>query len=180
MKHMITALLLAVAIVFLITQFYLPVTHAWFIDTAETQVAISSYWETSPENPTWDSDTIYLEGDYVIHNGGLYWARYWSGYHEPGTHEVWQEITDQWRWFNIYYLGDIVLYDDKTFQSRQSGNQNKVPGLLSSPWQELTDEWRSFNIYQTDDLVMYNGQLYRARWYTQNNRPDSAGVWELQ
>ncbi|MTI94933.1 MAG: hypothetical protein FH749_05505 [Firmicutes bacterium] len=128
--------------------------------------------------PQWDSVTIYEEDDYVIHDGRIFWARWYIQGIEPGTDPVWQEVTDEWRWYNVYGEGDIVVFEGKEFRAR-GYSQNDQPGLMRSPWNELTDEWRSFNVYNNGDIVWYNGQQYRAGWYTQNDPPDASHVWEV-
>ncbi|NLI91829.1 MAG: prepilin-type N-terminal cleavage/methylation domain-containing protein [Peptococcaceae bacterium] len=99
---------------------------------------------------------------------------------QPGLQSSpWQELTDQWRDFNVYNLNDLVYYNGARFKNRISYSKNQQPGLISSPWQEITDQWRNFNVYNAGDEVMYNGHRYRAKWYTQNEQPGAASVWQL-
>lgn len=176
----IKILLLAVLTVFFIVNLLgHPETHAWYTNVAKASISITSNWDVEPEYPNWEPNTVYQEGDYVIYNNCVFWAQYWTRGDEPGTHVVWQEVTDEWRWFNFYNQGDIVIFNGMMFCSRYSGNHNKEPGLMSSPWDEITDEWRHFNVYQNGDIVYYNGHQYRARYYNQNSRPDISAAWEL-
>ncbi len=130
--------------------------------------------------PAWLEDTTYNGGTYVSYNGGIFIARYYAEENErPGELDSpWQEITDQWRFFNVYNSGDLVWYDGRQFEAR-NWSQNHTPGLISSPWQEITGEWRSFNIYQKDDIVTFNGLQYRAKHYNQNSPPDTPSAWKL-
>lgn len=174
-----TYLLLTAVFMFLLHVFLSSGTYAWFSSTSPVPIAITGSWESLPDYPNWDPNTAYGAGDHVIYDGRVFWAQYYSKGNEPGTHVVWQEITNEWRWYNVYAQGDIVIYEGREFKSRHSGNQDKQPGLISSPWDELTDQWRFFNVYTGGEIVWYNGQQYRARWYTQNNQPDISSVWEL-
>lgn len=122
----------------------------------------------------------YEEDDCVVYNGRTFVARYYAQADDiPGELDApWQEITDQWRNFNVYEEGDIVIYEGREFEARY-WTQNDQPGLLDSPWQELTDQWRSFNIYNSGDVVWYNGQQYEAKKYTQNEPPASSNnAWK--
>ncbi|HAX17371.1 MAG TPA: hypothetical protein DCY00_02085, partial [Actinobacteria bacterium] len=89
-----------------------------------------------------------------------------------------QEVTDEWRFFNVYSTGDEVIVGESTFVAR-NWTQNNEPGLISSPWQEVTDEWRFFNVYNKNDIVIYEGREYIAKYYTQNNQPDISSAWRL-
>lgn len=122
----------------------------------------------------------YQGGDCVTYNGRTFVARYYASANQvPGVlYTPWQEITDEWRNFNVYYAGDVVTYNGSQFEAR-NWTQNQEPGLLNSPWQEATNEWRFFNEYEEGDEVLYNGQRYRAKWYSKNEQPGGSDVWEL-
>lgn len=120
--------------------------------------------------PEWDSTkSNYNSGDIVNYNGGTFKTRNWvSGNVVPGTvGSPWQELTDNWRNFNVYQSGDEVDYNGASFRARDpiwptTGNPGGTPGVLGVRWQELTDEWRNFNQYNTGDVVNYNGATYSA------------------
>lgn len=133
------------------------------------------------EYSLWDPEENYPGGEIVYYEGSVFQARHYASAGDtPGSlNSPWQELTDQWRHFNVYQRGDIVYYNGSQFQTG-SWSQNAQPGLISSPWQELTDQWRSFNIYTAGDLVWYQDNQYRAKWWTQNEAPGSHPVWELQ
>jgi prepilin-type N-terminal cleavage/methylation domain-containing protein len=110
----------------------------------------------------WKSGTGYKLGDEVIYNGTLYQARK-DTTSTPGTiNGDWQEITSEYRNFNLYATGDEVVFDGKVFVARGT-TFNEIPGQVSSPWQEITNQWRNFNVYQKGDEVIYNGTTYRAK-----------------
>jgi prepilin-type N-terminal cleavage/methylation domain-containing protein len=133
-----------------------------------------------PDYPLWDPAASYRRGEYIIYNGRVFQARYYAGPNQvPGElTSPWQEITDEWRNFNVYRGDDIVIYEGRQFKAR-NWTQNEKPGLLESPWQELTDQWRGFNVYEAGDEVFYRGQKYRAKWWSQNSQPGSSDAWEL-
>lgn len=132
-----------------------------------------------PDYPDWDSGTVYLGGDYVIYNGKVYQARYWTQGQQPGLlNSPWQEITDEWTFFNIYNAEDIVIVDGKQYKAWY-WTQNEEPGVLGSPWQELTDQWVASNRYYAGDTAWYDGKQYRAKWYTVNSSPGSSSAWEI-
>ena len=110
----------------------------------------------------WKSTVTYKQGDEVLYNGSLYEARK-DTKSTPGTvNGDWQEITTEYRNFNLYNTGDEVIFDGKVFIARGT-TFNEIPGSISSPWQEVTDQWRNFNVYGKGDEVVYNGKRYRAK-----------------
>lgn len=78
---------------------------------------------------------------------------------------------------NNYFKGDRVVYQNRVFEARHWTNSK--PGLFDSHWNEITDQWRSFNEYATGAVVKYEGQSYRAKWWSKNDTPGHATVWEL-
>jgi hypothetical protein len=64
------------------------------------------------------ADTEYKLGAEVIYNGTLYQARK-DTTSTPGTiNGDWQEITTEYRNFNLYATGDEVVFDGKVFVAR--------------------------------------------------------------
>ena len=93
----------------------------------------------------------------------------------------WQEITDEWRDFNEYKQGDIVVYEGKQYQA-WNWTKDNTPGTVGSPWQQIgTDQWVASNKYAGGDSVFYNGKQYRAKWYVDpgEDPPGSSDAWEL-
>jgi len=138
--------------------------------------------EDDPELPDysdWDSGTAYLGGQFVIFDGRVFEARYWTQGQQPGLLDSpWQEITDEWRFFNIYDEGDVIVVDGKQYQAWY-WTQNETPGIVGTPWQELTDQWVPSNRYYAGDTIFHNGLQYRAKWYSVNSTPGSSSAWEL-
>jgi len=125
-----------------------------------------------PEYPLWKAETPYEGGDFVIYDGGIFKARYYTN-QQPGRRgSGWQEITDEWRNYNQYYGGDQVIYEGKVFVARNDSYEElQPPGLVSSPWNELTDEYRFFNVYNKGDRIVHEGKTFEARSWTQNQSP---------
>jgi prepilin-type N-terminal cleavage/methylation domain-containing protein len=141
--------------------------------TAETTTTTTADETTTtlPDYPLWDASTSYTQGTYVIYDGKVYVARHWTLNAEPGLiTSPWQEITDEWRSFNVYNAGDEVIFGESTFIAR-SWTWNAEPGLTTSPWQEQTDEWRSFNVYNAGDEVIFGESTFIARSWTSNAEP---------
>ena len=129
----------------------------------------------------WDNKKEYSTGDEVIYNGTNYVARK-DTTSTPGTVDGdWQEFTPDFRPFNHYGLGDIVMYNGKEFRSRASFTFNELPGLVSSPWQEITNEWRNFNVYNAKEVVVYKGSSYEAKVFREagsDKEPTSPRFWK--
>ncbi|PKM48495.1 MAG: hypothetical protein CVV01_03225 [Firmicutes bacterium HGW-Firmicutes-6] len=129
----------------------------------------------------WRSGTEYKQGDEVIYNGNLYQARE-DTTSTPGTvNGDWQEMTSEYRNFNLYATGDEVVYDGKVFIARGT-TFNEIPGSVTSPWQEVTDQWRNFNVYVKGDVVVYNGKRYKAkqnRGAGVDDNPTNPKFWQL-
>src|SRR5699024_5315607 len=45
---------------------------------------------TEPDEPAWNEDTIYLEGDLVAYDDGVYEAAWWTQGEQPDDSAVWQ------------------------------------------------------------------------------------------
>ncbi|MDM5206093.1 lytic polysaccharide monooxygenase [Cytobacillus kochii] len=95
--------------------------------------------ETPIEGDTWQTDTIYVEGDRVIYNGLTYEAQWWTKGDQPGISSVWQLISEaenrEWNSEVIYYGGDQVLFNGQLFKAKW-WSKGDVPGE-SSVWEEI-------------------------------------------
>ncbi len=62
-----------------------------------------------PDYPEWDSTKDHYDtGDHVLYNGRIFEAWYWTR-DEPGIlGHPWNEITDEWRDFNVYQSVDSI------------------------------------------------------------------------
>lgn len=86
------------------------------------------------EYPEWDPNkNNYVKGDRVMYNGHIFEARWWTN-SEPGIDgHPWDEITHEWRSFNVYWRNDTVEYDGHTYRATQ-WTQNNIPDN-SSIWE---------------------------------------------
>ncbi len=92
--------------------------------------------EALPDYPVWDPDVAYFGGNYIIYDERVFQARYWTRGDVPGLiSSPWQEITDQWRNFNIYHRDDRVLYEGKSYRAKW-WNQNAPPNI-SQAWEPV-------------------------------------------
>lgn len=92
-----------------------------------------------PGYPLWDASKSYPEGSYVIYNGAVYYARYYVNPDTlPGTmNSPWQEITGEWRHFNVYVQGDIVIYNGIRYMANW-WTSGEIPGT-SGAWTRLNN-----------------------------------------
>jgi len=70
--------------------------------------------------PAWDSSSTYASANsYVVYDGKLYYNLWWvNGSTIPGTVQVWQQVSDDWVYFNIYNNGDTIEYDGHTYRAK--------------------------------------------------------------
>jgi hypothetical protein len=94
--------------------------------------------EPLPDYPLWESGTSYPEGAHVIHDGRVFYARYYAKPgEEPGVMgNPWQEITHEWRDFNIYVQGDEVYYKGHWYRAKY-WTQNDPPDENPNVWKLL-------------------------------------------
>jgi len=161
----------------------------WILSDSDSGEQIDGPDDTPPAEPTyippsayplWESGKAYAGGTYIAYDGKVFRAHYYASENQvPGVlYNPWQEITDEWRNFNVYLSGDTVKFNGNTFNSR-NWSQNQQPGLISSPWQQQTDSWTNFNVYNANDEVWHNSKKYQAKWYSQNENPQSSNAWRL-
>ena len=110
-------------------------------------------WQELTEN--WVSTNAYRNPtnntikQMVYHAGGIY---VWYGADNsnsttaPGTdRNGWTELTELWRYYNQYYVGDRVIYDGSYWEALQSpydGNGDPiVPGSNFTVWHEYEIVW---------------------------------------
>lgn len=147
--------------------------------------------EKEPGDKEWSAvNSPYQGGDLVWHDGLYYEARYNTGSHEPGTHEVWQVVIpedENWPWFKyqIYEDGDKAWYEGELYTAKYytQGNQpnnssaweNQIPNVSGNI--EYTEKvnypeviFPSFPDLDTKDSVETKGN--------QNGGIDSNGYYE--
>lgn len=91
--------------------------------------------EKFPGIPIWDSEKTYNQGLEVIYNNRKFKARYYCEKNKtPGNiNHNWQELTDEWRNFNIYLAGDIIKYNSKKYKAKWY-SKNHIP-TSGDPWE---------------------------------------------
>lgn len=145
-------------------------------------LAIDSTIQSGPVLPpgvvatNWIPTRQYFGNEYVIHQNRLFYAKWVNTNNEPGQTTTWQEVTNEWRWFNTYNGGDIVIYSGASFKAKWNST-NSEP-TVTNAWQEMTSEWRWYNTYNGGDIVTHEGNTYRARWVNENHQPPG-GPWQL-
>lgn len=89
------------------------------------------------KNPAvWNKNTFYEEDDCVLYRDALFQARESNNGLIPGLFgSPWQEITSDWRIFNVYQIDDLVTYQDRIYQAIQL-NEGKSP-LETTYWKPL-------------------------------------------
>jgi prepilin-type N-terminal cleavage/methylation domain-containing protein len=88
--------------------------------------------EELPDHPEWDPNHVdYAQGTRVIYQGRVFEARHGGTNGEPGVlYNAWDEITDEWRNFNVYNGGDTVEYNGNTYHAK-NWTRNDTPGSAS-------------------------------------------------
>lgn len=112
----------------------------------------------------WNPEKVYLSGDQALYLGGTYRARWWTEGDLPGTAYVW-ELT-------------AGTEPEPTPVPTPAPTPEPTP--VAKPVNPATgDEWSPGTIYLADDLVSWEGDTYRARWWTKDETPGVATVWEI-
>lgn len=95
----------------------------------------------------------------------------------------------EWSSDEVYTEGDVVTYEDATFEALWY-SQNQVPGADPySAWSELGEEvecgsesvptWAESTRFEGGETVVHEGELFTAKWYSRNQEPgDPYGPWE--
>jgi len=85
------------------------------------------------EYSVWEAKIKYDKDTYLMHDGKLYYNRNKTK-KEPGTHKVWQEVSDYWVKLNIYKKGDIVIQGDETYIAKRNSS-GKTPEYNPKHWE---------------------------------------------
>lgn len=115
----------------------------------------------------WNPMTSYQIGDRFTFDGKLWEVRAIGDFTRPPQGDKlrpfgpYQEVTDEFRSFNTYFQGDIVLFNGLEYEALFNGLSGQTPGTVFG-WQALTNEWQPFNVYQQGDIVTFNGIEYIA------------------
>lgn len=172
------------------TTFALIVSHmhptAWaFFDQTEASRSVTiaigdfSFSDVQPWNP----NTSYQIGDQFTFNGALWEVRALGDFSRPPEGDKlrpfgpYQEVTNEFRPFNTYFQGDIVVFNGIEYQALFDGMGGQTPGTVIG-WQALTDEWQPFNVYFEGDIVTFNGIQYQALFDWVSIEPGTGSGWQ--
>jgi len=159
------------------------------IVNTNTQITIGSWTFTEP----FDENTDYSVGD-EFSFGGVIWLITGDWFDESrflrnnGTlnfnyirpYGPVEEDTNEWRSYNTYYEGDIVIYNEFWWVARHEGANSAEPGTDTTAWNRISEEWFIYNTYIIDDIVLYNGQHWKALQENRNKLPSQyIWAWEL-
>lgn len=98
-----------------------------------TTTTIDEPSTTLPDYPLWSAGSSYMGGTYVTYDEKVFLARNWTQNEEPGLiNSPWQEVTDEWRSFNVYNKDDLVIYEGIEYIAKRY-SQNSPPDS-SSAW----------------------------------------------
>lgn len=93
----------------------------------------------------WERGNNYKLGDQVEYGGKLYQAvkedQSNLTYHAPGSakwvYQIWREVSEFWIELNVYYKGDMILYNNKTYVAKQQTQKHK-PDQTHWAWEEVS------------------------------------------
>ena len=143
--------------------------------------------------PEFDSQENYEVGDQFVFDGKVWevidsWFNPSQFLNPDGTINfnyirTWgpiQEITDEWRAWNTYEVGDIVQWQGFEWIVRHAGANSVEPGTNTNAWNRISLEWFIYNTYEPGDIVEFNNQLWIA---TSTNRSRTPGefpwAWQI-
>ncbi len=87
-----------------------------------------------PDYEIWTPGS-YGEGLIVFHNGAFFEAHHWTTA-EPGTSDHWQELTDEWRFFNTYIENEEVWHNGNKYRAKH-WTRGDEPGV-ANVWELIT------------------------------------------
>lgn len=88
-----------------------------------------------PEYNIWLSTKQYHGHEYVMHKNCLYYAKWPNINNEPGKTTMWHELTDEWRWYNSYVLGEVVTHNDFNYRAKKITQNYEPPIGGGGPWE---------------------------------------------
>ncbi|MBN1431511.1 MAG: hypothetical protein JW931_01925 [Methanomicrobiaceae archaeon] len=106
----------------------------------------------------WNSNEIFLSGDTVIYDEGVYSAKWLTMNEEPGDTYVWEMVSE------------IEPDEDEipvTYTATPTG----------TPATGLIMEWDSKTEYEGGDTVLYKAHTYTARWWNVAEPPGHTYSW---
>lgn len=104
----------------------------------------------------WNPDEIYLSGDTVIYDDGVYSAKWLTMGEEPGETYVW-DLTSE------------IEPDEVPVTDTVTETETPATGLIM--------KWESKTEYDAGDTVLYKGKTYTARWWNVAEPPGHTYSW---
>ncbi len=101
-----------------------------------------------PQEPVWDSATVYDEGDRVAYDDAVYIAQWWTKGQAPGSTSTgpWMQqgelVPDAgdgvraWTSTWVYTGGEVVAHEGHAYRARW-WTRNQAPGEANGPWEDL-------------------------------------------
>ncbi|MDD1779838.1 glycosyl hydrolase family 18 protein [Enterovibrio sp. ZSDZ35] len=109
-------------------------------ESVSSTVTVNVKGDTGPVDSTWDPNTIYNNGDKVVHGGVEYTAQWWTKGEEPGSSAVWVAVDDgttkDWSAGKVYNGGDTATYQGVTYKAKW-WTKGDVPGSAWGPWEQI-------------------------------------------
>lgn len=163
------------------------------VDSSITHTeAVVTIGEWSPILP-FDRETDYEVGDTFTYDGSIWRIR--GSWFDPdkflksdGTinfnyvrsYGPIEEVTDEWRSYNTYEIGDVVTHNGYSWVVLHGGASASEPGLLGTAWNRLGIEWFMYNTYYEGDVVEYDNQQWIALQENWNRQPGTTfWAWQL-
>ncbi|WP_309411839.1 carbohydrate-binding protein [Bacillus cereus] len=176
-------------------------------------------WRWKPLNgatPEWNEKKAYDEGEIVTYNGIQYEAQHSTHGHKPDESWRWKplngatpewnekkedeivhEMLSLWASNGVYFKGDRVSYEGKTYEMIDDiFSMSHQPNISPSKWNEMKehpsythpngknaiveDTWENGLLYTTGDTVIYNQKTYEVIGsYSRGDQPDiSSSQWK--
>ena len=106
----------------------------------DAEASVAAAIVTLPAAGEWKSNAVYVAGDRVSYDGGLWEASWWTSAQRPGDpYGPWQEIAVDadgrtvWNASRIFDTGDVVVYNGTEYTAKW-WTRNQQPGLANGPW----------------------------------------------
>lgn len=136
--------------------------------------------------------TTYSAGEFAESNNHIYVSLVDNNYMPTDSITDWQIETNDYNSTISYSIGDIVVYNNLYYESRENNNVGNIGN--QSFWTELSkqdvfnhyncSEWEQPIIYNISDIVVYQGSDFKFKEYksiinTNNLSPDNTTAWSL-
>ena len=124
--------------------------------------------DTSDSTDTWNSTSVYTEGDAVTYSTCTWNAQWWTQGDEPGTtgeYGVWR-TTDE--------TCDTTSDSDSSSENSDSDGSTDESSNSSA---NTSTSYIADTVYIKDETVTYQGCTYTAQWWTQGEEPGTTGEW---